>query len=124
MKKLSLYEPAMCCETGLCGVSVNPELLRISTTIATLKKKGFQIQRYNMSNAPRAFVQNTSVNTLLKNQGMNVLPITVLDGSIVLTGRYPTDGELTAWLNLSKDTFETTAHTGQPANACDCKGGC
>lgn len=45
MKKLSIYEPAMCCETGLCGVSVDSELLRISTVLNTLKNKGIIIER-------------------------------------------------------------------------------
>ena len=24
MKKMCIYEPALCCETGLCGVNVDP----------------------------------------------------------------------------------------------------
>lgn len=118
MKKMSLYEPAMCCETGLCGVTVNPELLRISTLMDTLKKKGFQVRRYNLSSAPRAFVQNTGVNTLLRNQGMTVLPITILDEDIVLTGRYPSNDEIAAWLCLSEGINPL------PASECHCKGGC
>lgn len=118
MKKMSLYEPAMCCETGLCGVSVNPELLRISTLMDTLKKKGFQVRRYNLSSAPRAFIQNTGVNTLLRNQGMTVLPITVLDEDIVLTGRYPSNDEIAAWLCLADGINPL------PASECHCKGGC
>ena len=30
MKKMTIYEPAMCCSTGLCGVGVDTKLLRIS----------------------------------------------------------------------------------------------
>ena len=29
MKTMKIFEPAMCCPTGLCGVSVDPELLRV-----------------------------------------------------------------------------------------------
>jgi hypothetical protein len=39
MKKMCIYEPALCCETGLCGVNVDPELLRISTVLNTLKMR-------------------------------------------------------------------------------------
>lgn len=39
MKKMSIYEPALCCETGLCGVNVDPELLRITTVLNNLKIK-------------------------------------------------------------------------------------
>lgn len=40
MKNIAIYEPAMCCSTGLCGVGVDPELLRISTVSNNLKKAG------------------------------------------------------------------------------------
>lgn len=45
MKKLAIYEPAMCCDTGICGVSVDPELLRISAVINNLKKNGIAVER-------------------------------------------------------------------------------
>ncbi len=48
IKKIIIYKPAMCCPTGLCGVSVDPELLRFSTTSNNLKKKGIEIERYNV----------------------------------------------------------------------------
>ena len=57
MKKLAIYEPAMCCDTGICGVSVDPELLRISAVINNLKKNGIAVERYNLTNAPMAFVE-------------------------------------------------------------------
>ncbi|MCI2160525.1 MAG: arsenic metallochaperone ArsD family protein, partial [Oscillospiraceae bacterium] len=52
MKTMQIFEPAMCCSTGLCGVGVDPELLRISTVIETLKKHGITIGRFNLNNAP------------------------------------------------------------------------
>lgn len=64
MKKMFIYEPAMCCSTGLCGVSVDPELLRLSTVISSLQKNGVEITRYNLTSAPMAFVNNKEVNRL------------------------------------------------------------
>lgn len=52
MKKMSIYEPALCCETGLCGVNVDPELLRITTVLNNLKNKGIIIARYNLNSTP------------------------------------------------------------------------
>ncbi len=37
MKKMIIFDPAMCCSTGVCGPSVDPELLRVATTINRLK---------------------------------------------------------------------------------------
>ena len=39
MKKIHIYEPAMCCPTGLCGPSIDPELLRMSFVMNNLKKQ-------------------------------------------------------------------------------------
>ena len=38
MKKMMIFEPAMCCSTGVCGPSVDENLLRVSTIINRLKK--------------------------------------------------------------------------------------
>ncbi len=100
MKKMSIYEPAMCCPTGLCGVSVDPELLRISTVLNTLKKNGIEVKRFNLSNSPQEFVNNQLVNDFLNTKGISGLPIIVLDGEVVITGRYPTNEEFEKLLDI------------------------
>lgn len=35
MNKMIIFDPAMCCSTGVCGPSVNPELLRVATVLNT-----------------------------------------------------------------------------------------
>lgn len=37
MKKMITFDPAMCCSTGVCGPSVDKELLRVATVLNTLK---------------------------------------------------------------------------------------
>ncbi|MDY6065201.1 MAG: arsenite efflux transporter metallochaperone ArsD [Finegoldia sp.] len=101
MKKISIYEPAMCCPTGLCGVSVDPELLRISTVLDRLKKEGIEVNRYNLSNAPMAFMESSVVNKFINEKGIDDLPITLVDGEIVKTGTYLTNEEFTDILDLS-----------------------
>ena len=65
MKKMQIFEPAMCCSTGLCGVGVDQELLRISTVLNTLKNNGVQVDRFNLSSAPQEFVTNKTVNNYI-----------------------------------------------------------
>ena len=65
MKTMFIYEPAMCCESGLCGVGIDPELLRISTVISNLKKQGIKVDRYNLNNFPQEFVKNQDINRLI-----------------------------------------------------------
>ncbi len=101
MPKLEFYEPAMCCETGLCGPSLDPELLRVSTAINKLKAAGADIGRYNLNNAPMQFATNMAVNTYIKQFGTEKLPLILLDGSVRIAGRYPTNEEFCSLLGLS-----------------------
>lgn len=103
MKKLCIYEPALCCETGLCGVNVDPELLRISTVLKQLKQKGVVIERYNLNNAPMEFVKNNIVNQYINEKGIDGLPIVTVDGEIVIERRYPANDEILTLLGLSAE---------------------
>lgn len=38
MSKVSLYEPAMCCDTGVCGPGVDTELLQFPLLFKHWKK--------------------------------------------------------------------------------------
>ena len=103
MKAMKIFEPAMCCPTGLCGVGVDPELLRISTVLNTLKENGIEIQRYNLTSAPQAFVDHKAVTEFLQKFGPDKLPVVMVDDFIVITGRYPSNEEFTSWLELSPE---------------------
>src|SRR5659263_715536 len=100
MEKMQIFEPAMCCDTGLCGVGVDSELLRISTVLSTLKKNGVEVQRFNLSNSPQEFINNIVVNNFINTKGVDKLPVTVLDGEIVIAGRYPANEEFVKLLNV------------------------
>lgn len=100
MKILEIFEPAMCCSTWVCWPSINPDLLRISTVINALKGKWFPIKRYNLSSNPQDFVSNKIINDLLQKEGSDILPITILDDELIKTKEYPTNEELSSWLNI------------------------
>jgi len=100
MKKMQIFEPAMCCSTGLCGVGVDTELLRITTVLNSLKKNGIEVDRFNLTNAPMEFIDNKAVNHLLNTKGVDELPAIVLDGEIMITGRYPSNEEFAKLLNI------------------------
>lgn len=103
MKKMFIYEPAMCCSTGLCGVSVDPELLRISTVLNNLKKNGILVERYNLTNAPQEFIKNKEVNEFINKNGIEELPVILVDNAIVMSGRYPSNEEFVNLLEVPKD---------------------
>lgn len=130
MKKMQIFEPAMCCDTGLCGVGVNPELLRISTVLNTLKTHGIIIERYNLSSAPVEFIKNAAVNKLINEKGVEQLPAVILDGEVIIAGRYPKNEELIEIFDLSSDILkvekksEKVKDTSKKSGGCNCKGGC
>lgn len=100
MNKMQIFEPAMCCSTGLCGVGVDTELLRISTVLNSLKKNGVEVDRFNLTSAPMEFVNNKVVNELLNAEGVDQLPAIVLDGEILIKGRYPSNEEFAKLLDV------------------------
>lgn len=104
--EIKIYEKALCCESGVCGPSVDPELLRITTVIRGLNKKGFGARRYNLSMHPMEFAKNTALTELMKEKGMGVLPVTLLNGEIVKTGQYPNTEELSTWTGVQKEDLE------------------
>lgn len=99
MKKIEIYDPAMCCSTGVCGPSVDTELLRVATVVDSLKKQGADITRYNLSSEPQAFISNKDVNDLLTEDN-DVLPITIVDGQIVKTKSHLTNDEFYQYTGL------------------------
>ena len=84
MKEIEIFDPAMCCSTGVCGPSVDKNLLRIATLIDTLKNMGIEVKRHNLSSEPQAFIHNEKVKQLLQEKGADVLPITLVGGEIAV----------------------------------------
>lgn len=104
MKKIEIFDPAMCCSTGVCGPSIDPELLRVSTVINALKEKGIEIKRHGLSSEPQDFVSNIVINDLLQKEGADILPVTLVDGKVAKTKIYPTNEELSQWLGITIKT--------------------
>ena len=101
MKAVKIYDPALCCPTGLCGVNIDPELMRIAVVVETLKRKGIAIERYNLRDHPQVYVDNKVINEFLMKEGAEKLPVTTVDGEIVITGSYPTNQQIAEWLGIS-----------------------
>ncbi|MCH5229463.1 MAG: arsenite efflux transporter metallochaperone ArsD [Muribaculaceae bacterium] len=103
MKTIEIFDPAMCCPTGLCGTNIDPNLMRIAVIVDTLKKKGINIIRHNLKDEPMIYVTNTKVNDLLQSKGVEVLPITLVDGEVAVTGEYPTTKQIADWSGINLD---------------------
>lgn len=96
---VEIFDPPMCCPTGLCGPTLDQTLLDLSETIMALQDEGCTVARYQMTSHPNVFLNNAEVMKLVRAQQMAALPITVVHGKVIKSGAYPTPAELKAGLN-------------------------
>jgi hypothetical protein len=94
VRKLEIYEPSLCCPTGVCGPAPDPALANLLENILRWKKKGIVVERLAINQAPQRFMANRTVVDLLTREGQEVLPISLLDGKVVCKGKYPTDEQV------------------------------
>ena len=83
MKKVEVFDPPMCCSTGVCGPKVDPALVKFAVDIHWLANQRIAVERYNLAQQPQAFAANTLVKTALQEQGNDCLALILLDGSII-----------------------------------------
>ena len=111
MKKLEVYDPAMCCSTGVCGPEVDPALVAFAADLKWVAEQGVAVQRYNLGTEPGAFASNPAVIKELE-AGADRLPIIAIDGAIVSTGIYLTRDQLAAKLGLGAAKAKITVKAG------------
>lgn len=94
--KIEIYDPPMCCSTGICGPSVDERLVKINQNLGLVKDKyeNVEIERYMITQQPAKFKENEKVYSMLKNRGKTILPITTFNGEIIKTRDYPSLEEL------------------------------
>jgi Arsenical resistance operon protein ArsD len=119
MKRLEVYDPAMCCSTGACGPDVDTKLVQFAADLDWLKSQGVIVQRHNLSQNPAAFVENELVRATLTEKGEAALPVLLVNGKVAATGRCPERGELATLLKL-----KATATPESVKSSCCCGGSC
>jgi len=97
MATIEVFDPAMCCSTGVCGPSVDPALSTFAANLGWIEKQGVTVARHNLSQEPGAFAESPIIRQLLTNQGDEALPAVVVAGELAAWGRYPTREELISW---------------------------
>lgn len=98
-KTIRVYDPPMCCSTGVCGATVDPELVRFARDVAWFKHHGVDVERFNLAQEPAAFVQNPVILALLNAEDTSCLPVVIVDDEVVSKKAYPSREELAAFVN-------------------------
>lgn len=118
VRQVTVYDPAMCCPTGVCGPDIDPALIHVAADLEWLGEQGVTVVRYNLAQEPGAFAENALVRDALHAHGDAALPMVLVDGRVVLSGSYPTREQLAGWVGLrSGPRFKV-------ASGCDPKTGC
>ncbi len=109
MKLIQVYDPALCCSTGVCGVDVDQALVSFSADVEWAKQNGAHIERLNLAQQPMEFAENPVVKDFLGRSGQEGLPLVLVDGEIALAGRYPNRAELIRWADIKQSVKDTSA---------------
>ncbi len=92
---VEVFDPPLCCSTGVCGPRVDPALVRFASLLERLRRCGVEVRRRDLAHEPGAFAGNSVVREALDEGGPEVLPIVLVDGVVVSRGAYP-EGEALA----------------------------
>ena len=105
MPNMQVFDPAMCCSTGVCGPSVDPRLPRFAADLDWLKSKGVEVERFNLAQELAAFSGNPKVKQALNSHGTKSLPMILVDGEVKSSGGYPGRADLARFVGVD---FEPT----------------
>jgi hypothetical protein len=118
MAKIEVFDPALCCSTGVCGAEVDQTLVDFSADVEWLKSSGGSIERFNLAQQPMAFVDNAVAKAFLTRSGAEGLPLVLVDGEIALAGRYPTRKELARLAGVPESAVEAVVAACSGKSCC------
>jgi hypothetical protein len=91
----------MCCSTGICGPSVDPQLIRFAADLEWLQDQGVSVERFNLAQQPAVFVSDREVRSTLETLGAEGLPLVKVNGEVKGRGAYPSRDELAGWAGVA-----------------------
>ena len=120
MMKLTVYDPAMCCDTGVCGVDADTVLITFASDIDWLQKNGVEVRRFNLAQEPAAFVENPVVKAEINQSGEACLPLLMLEDEVISRGAYPDRKQLQSWVGLDslEQSPEAESTRDEAASCC------
>jgi hypothetical protein len=108
---VQVFDPPMCCASGVCGPGVDPELARFSADLDWLRTQGVNVARFNLSQQPGAFVEHEPVKAALHARGNAVLPLVLVDGRVAMEGAYPSRETLAALAGIVVRKLQASSET-------------
>ncbi len=115
MTAITVYDPAMCCSTGICGAEVDQNLVNFAADLDWLDTNGISVTRINLSQEPAEFAANDIVKSVLEKSGVDGLPVVLFGSEMHSSGRYPARAELA---KLAGVEFVPTAEAKPKSSCC------
>lgn len=122
MTHIDVFDPPMCCSSGVCGPSVDPLLAAFAADVDWLTSQGVTVTRYNLAQDPQAFVAHPLVRDQLQRDGDGCLPMLIINGDVVAQGAYPRRDQLAALAGLTSSASRTKPRIHVASGGC-CKPG-
>lgn len=107
---IRVFEPALCCNTGVCGPELDERLVAFTADLDYLRGLGVDIDRHNLANDPGAFAADVNVSAFLRVAGSAGLPVVLVNGITVATARYPARSELSRYAGIAAEDQAAGAH--------------
>lgn len=114
MTTMTIYDPPLCCSTGVCGVEIDSELAQFAGDLNWLKTQGVEVTRFNLAQEPGQFVENGAVKAILDRSGTDELPAILVGDALVASGRYPSRNELAGMAGLEAALAQAQATEAVP----------
>jgi hypothetical protein len=108
MKTIQIFDPPMCCSSGVCGAEVDSNLVKFAVSLQWLKMNGVQVERYNPLHQYDVFAANAVVTKTVNEKGIECLPLILLDGEVVSSGSYPSQLEMSDMAGLGNQEAEAS----------------
>ncbi len=118
MTHIDVFDPPMCCSSGVCGPAVDPLLAAFAADVDWLSAQGVTVVRHNLSQDPQPFVSNPHVLGLMQREGTGCLPIVLVDGEELGHGAYPRREELARAAGVAAGASQTKPRVRLSAGGC------
>jgi hypothetical protein len=89
MTTIQIFNPALCCSTGVCGVDVERARVTFATDVDWLKSMGVRVVRANLAQQPQAFAGDARIRRLLQAHGDKARRLGVPDADVRRAGIEP-----------------------------------
>lgn len=116
---IQVFDPALCCSTGICGPSVDPQLVRFAADLDWLQRSGVCVERFNLAQQPKSFAETAVVKLALEEKGESALPLILIDRAIKSAGLYPSREQLAEWAGVAQASTNSDDVTSKaPSKGC------